>query len=200
MILAPALLKTKNDEYLKKSYFARFLKTIMLTTFKDYFVELRLNRALSLKKHFQSRGVGKIQDVLLLLPEKANTTIVGKIARVLQIPKQAITTLTFVALPLQNEGSKTTFSKKDFDIFGGIADKELKAIVEKKYGLLVNLNTVFNSYLNCVTLRSKSVFKVGFATEEAMQIPDLLLSIPPQKIDLFCEEMKKYLDILQTKN
>ena len=73
-------------------------------------------------------------------------------------------------------------------------------ILLKKYNLLINLNHSLNCYTDYVTLQSKSAFKVGFAKKGIVKIPDLLIKVPPEKIDLFCEEMEKYLHILKIKD
>jgi len=90
-----------------------------------------------------------------------------------------------------------TFTEKDFGIYGKIKAQNVLGFVESPYDLLINYCSYDSIFANIVTIRSKAKFKVGFAHESLQDIYDFMISVEGNKIDIFNDELAKYLQILK---
>ncbi len=90
-----------------------------------------------------------------------------------------------------------TFTEKDFGMYGKVKAPNLKDFVESKYDLLINYCNPESVYGNLVTVRSNARFKVSFATEELGDLYDFTISVDTNKIDVFNDELAKYLQIFE---
>ena len=90
-----------------------------------------------------------------------------------------------------------TFTEKDFGMYGKIKAVNLKGFVDTKYDLLINYCTPESTYGNLVTLLSKAKLKVSFANESVEDMYDFTVVVDSNKIDVFNDELAKYLKILQ---
>ena len=117
-----------------------------------------------------------MENALVILPEKmSHQKQLSNITRALKISQNKITTFIISEKPLKNDTEKNHFSKKDFHILGGISNKKLKEIIEKKYSVLINLNSMLNYYSDYLNLQAKADLKIGFAQKENATIADLLI-------------------------
>ncbi|MDG2275119.1 MAG: hypothetical protein P8L28_04670 [Flavobacteriaceae bacterium] len=87
------------------------------------------------------------------------------------------------------------FSKKDFNWKGDILDTSLKSFLEEPFDLLICFYSKKNIFLEYVEASSEAVFKVGFS-EANTGFFDLDIACNILQVDLFFDEMKKYLEIL----
>ena len=90
-----------------------------------------------------------------------------------------------------------TFTEKDFGMYGKIKAPNLKNFVDCKYDLLINYCLPESVYGNLVTVRSNAKFKVSYANEELGDLYDFTISIDTNKIDVFNDELAKYLQIFE---
>jgi len=90
-----------------------------------------------------------------------------------------------------------TFSEKDFGMFGKIKAQNLIGFVDEKYDLLINYCNSDSVFANVVALRSKAKFKVSFASESIANLYDFTIAVDGNKIDIFNDELAKYLQILE---
>lgn len=88
------------------------------------------------------------------------------------------------------------FSEKDFNWRGEITDSSLKSFLEEPFDLLICFFNKKSIYLNYTVISSNSIFKVGFS-DTNLGCFDLDIKCSISQVDLFFDEMKKYLEILQ---
>lgn len=90
-----------------------------------------------------------------------------------------------------------TFSEKDFGMYGKIKTKNVKGFVDTDYDLLINYCSFDSVFANIIAVQSKAKFKVGFADEKLEDLYDFMIAIEGNKIDIFNDELAKYLQILE---
>ncbi len=90
-----------------------------------------------------------------------------------------------------------TFSEKDFGMFAKPKAQNLIDFINTKYDLLINYCHPESVFGNAVTIRSHSNFKVSFANEEFMDLYDFTIEVDANKVDIFNDELAKYLQILE---
>jgi len=89
-----------------------------------------------------------------------------------------------------------TFSEKDFGMYGKVKAQNVLGFVNSNYDLLINYCNKESVYTSVVSVRSKAKFKVGFASEEMHDLYDFMIDVEGNKIDVFNDELAKYLQIL----
>ncbi|MGJ8550644.1 DUF6913 domain-containing protein [Winogradskyella wichelsiae] len=96
---------------------------------------------------------------------------------------------------LEHNKWNTHFSPKDFGWKGSIKSVELKDFINEPFDLLICFfkNPVLQ--LNVVTAASKANFKVGISREDE-RLYDLIIDVDLKDINIFKQELKKYLNIL----
>lgn len=93
------------------------------------------------------------------------------------------------------EKSYKHFSENDFDWKAEVIENSLQSFLDEPFDLLICFYPTNHSYLDYVSLLSKSTFKVGFAGVNS-NLFDLEVSIEESEIEKFFREIKKYLTIL----
>ena len=95
----------------------------------------------------------------------------------------------------ENKSSASYFDEKAIGFTGNFKSSTLNDFVSESYDVLINFYSEDISQLNLVAAASKAKFKVGFANVDH-RINDLVIGTAPNNIDLFINELKKYLKIL----
>lgn len=90
-----------------------------------------------------------------------------------------------------------TFSEKDFGMYGKVKAQNIEGFIETPYDLLINYSNKNNVYLNLVAINSKAKFKVGFANDDLEGLYNFMIDIESNKIDIFNDELAKYLQIME---
>lgn len=90
-----------------------------------------------------------------------------------------------------------TFTEKDFGMYGKVKAQNVQDFINTNYDLLINFSNQNNVYLNLVALQSKAKFKVGFANDDLTNLYDFMINVENNKIDIFTDELAKYLQILK---
>ena len=90
-----------------------------------------------------------------------------------------------------------TFSEKDFGMFGKAKAQNLNDFINTKYDLLINYCSPESVFANVVAVRSKAAFKVSFANEGLANLYDFTIEVDSNKVDIFNDELAKYLQILE---
>ena len=139
----------------------------------------------------------EVKKVLIFLNENSEKEyLVSQLATLLKISESAIKVVVFQR-KLRNETEPNDIiTPKDFSWYGKIDNEKLKNILTNKYDLLINYSKVDNVYLNILLLQCKASFSVGFAHMDK-RLYDLLIRCEHDEIDLFHEELIKYLVILK---
>ncbi|WP_179339100.1 DUF6913 domain-containing protein [Winogradskyella ludwigii] len=88
------------------------------------------------------------------------------------------------------------FSPKDFGWKGKIKNLDLAAFIDEPYDMLICFYKNPVLQLDLITAASKANFKVGISTEDE-RLYDLIIDVSLKDINIFKQELKKYLNILK---
>jgi hypothetical protein len=171
---------------------------MIFTGFKRKSNQIFFNKTLpSLLKNEHETPFEEVKKVIIFLDENLEKAhVVSQLVTILKIPESNIKVIVFQR-KLKNEiETDDIISPKDFGWYGKVESEKLKNILTNKYDLLINYSKVDNVYLNILLLQCKAAFKVGFAHLDK-RLYDLMIQCEPNEIDLFNEEMIKYLGILK---
>jgi hypothetical protein len=139
----------------------------------------------------------EVKKVLIFLDDNVEKElVVSTLAALLKISESAIKVVVFQRKLRKENTSDDIITPKDFGWYGNIDNEKLKNILTNNYDLLINYSKVDNVYLNILLLQCKAAFSVGFAHMDK-RLYDLLIRCEPDEIDLFHEELIKYLVILK---
>ncbi len=171
---------------------------MIFTGFKRKSNQIFFNKTLrSLLKNEHESPFEEVKKVIIFLDENSEKAhIVSQLVTILKISESNIKVIVFQR-KLKNEiETDDIISPKDFGWYGKVESEKLKNILTNKYDLLINYSKVDNVFLNILLLQCKSAFKVGFAHVDE-RLYDLMIRCELDEIDLFNEELKKYLGILK---
>ena len=87
------------------------------------------------------------------------------------------------------------FSEKDFNWKGHVLDSSLQSFLEEPFDLLICYYPKKNIFMEYAEASSEATFKVGFSDANTGFF-NLDIACDEAQVDLFFEEMKKYLKIL----
>lgn len=87
------------------------------------------------------------------------------------------------------------FSDKDLGWNGDIENGYAHEFLSREYDVLVNYYTEKNLMLQLMTVKTKARIKVGFASVDKT-FNDIILDCPMKDFDLFKNEVRKYLNVL----
>jgi len=87
------------------------------------------------------------------------------------------------------------FNPKDFGWKGKITNIELNEFIDTKFDALISYYQTETLELNLATAISKANFKIGLTSKEP-RLFDLIIDIDPKHIDVFQNELVKYLKVL----
>lgn len=139
----------------------------------------------------------EVKKVLIFLDENIEKElVVRELATLLKISESDIKVVVFLRKLKNETAADDIITPKDFGWYGKIDSEKLKNILTNTYDLLINYSKVDNVYLNLLLLQCKTAFSVGFAHMDK-RLYDLLIRCEPDEIDLFHEELIKYLVILK---
>lgn len=95
----------------------------------------------------------------------------------------------------QDSESASYFNESQFSYSGSFKSSVLNDFTNESFDVLINFYPSDIPYLNLVAAASKAKFKVGFSDVDN-RINDLVIGTAPNNTDLFINELKKYLKIL----
>jgi len=90
-----------------------------------------------------------------------------------------------------------TFSEKDFGMYGKIKAQNVVGFIDTPFDLLINYCNHDSVFATIVAMQSNAKFKVGFADDKLHDLYDFMIAIEGNKIDVFNDELAKYLQILE---
>ncbi|WP_179320232.1 DUF6913 domain-containing protein [Winogradskyella helgolandensis] len=109
-------------------------------------------------------------------------------------PKHKIVAFT-IDDKLEHNKWNTHFSPKDFGWKGTIKNLDLQAFIEEPFDMLICFYKNDVLQLNMITAASKANFKVGISRNDE-RLYDLIIDVDLKDINIFKQELKKYLNIL----
>ena len=90
-----------------------------------------------------------------------------------------------------------TFSDKDFGMYGKPKTANISGFIEDDFDLFINYCNHESVFTNLIVLQSKAKFKVGFLDDEFSDAYDFTIAVQGNKVDVFNDELAKYLKILK---
>ncbi|MBF8151419.1 hypothetical protein ITJ86_16045 [Winogradskyella sp. F6397] len=96
---------------------------------------------------------------------------------------------------LEHNKWNTHFSPKDFGWKGTIKNQDLQAFIDEPYDMLICFYKNEVLQLNMMAAASKAKFKVGISRIDE-RFYDLIIDVSLKDINIFKQELKKYLNIL----
>ena len=88
------------------------------------------------------------------------------------------------------------FSPKDFGWKGKIKNSDLESFINEPFDMMICFYKNPVLQLNQIVASSKALFKVGISNEDE-RLYDLIIDIELKDINIFKQELKKYLNILK---
>ncbi|MBL4724740.1 MAG: hypothetical protein JKY73_05075 [Lutibacter sp.] len=132
----------------------------------------------------------------MILDSTSNQDKIEKeLMNILNISKNNIEFVIFQQKGAKDQIVDELISPKDFGWYGRIKSDKIKAVLTKKYDLLINYSEVDNLYSNLLILQCKAAFRVGFEHLDK-RFYDLLINCDSDDFSSFNKELKKYLTIL----
>jgi len=154
------------------------------------------NRLPDWLKKSKGDSTNKVKKILVFLDDTSKKDkILKDLLSLFDIEKNAIKCIDFQQNVTKKLELEETCTPKDFGWYGKIKSESIKSTLTKKYDLLINYSKVDNLYLNLLLLQCKTGFKVGFAHLDS-RLYDLMIDCKFDDLELFNEELKKYLGIL----
>ncbi|NRD23406.1 hypothetical protein HNV10_09150 [Winogradskyella litoriviva] len=170
---------------------------MILKAFKEKSNRKYVNKLLAERK--SSVNNNKIRTVAVLL--NANEFHEFEVFRVyfkalgLISPKNKIVAFTMDD-KLEHNQWNTHFSPKDFGWKGKIKNTDLQSFINEPFDMMISFYKSEVLHLNQITAASKALFKVGISNEDE-RLYDLIIDVELKEINVFKEELKKYLNILK---
>ncbi len=171
---------------------------MIFTGFKRKSNQIFLKKTLpSFLKNEHKSPFDEVKKVLVFFDDTIiKELVVNELATLLKISESDIKVVVFQRKLRKETAPDGIITPKDFGWYGKIDNEKLKNILTDKYDLLINYSKVDNVYLNILILQCKASFSIGFAHMDK-RLYDLLIRCEPDEIDLFHEELIKYLVILK---
>lgn len=154
-----------------------------------------------LNKREAYNGEIKLRKLGVLIDARKDVDIfsIVKLADAIGVKSNQLQIMGFKDLKAHIEddhvGQTNYFDEKMVKFTGGFTSESLNTFVEETFDVLINFYHEDYNILNLVASSSKAKFKVGFASVDN-RINDLVIGTPSNNTDLFINELKKYLKIL----
>jgi uncharacterized protein DUF6913 len=138
----------------------------------------------------------KIKNILVFIDDTSEKEKIHKnLMKLFGIDNSNIKLIVFQQKINKEQILEEIITPKDFGWYGKIKSDELKMTLTKKYDLLINYSKIDNLYSNLLLLHCKVGFKAGFAHLDS-RLYDLTIDCKSDNLELFNNELKKYLTIL----
>lgn len=169
---------------------------MILKAFKDKSNQKYVNSLLAARKTNVNTNKVKTIGVLLNAEEFHEFEVFRAYFKELNLrsPKHKIIAFT-PNDKLEHNKWNTHFSPKDFGWKGKINNVDLQSFIEEPYDALICFYKQNVLELNIISIASKANFKVGISRENE-KFHDLIIDVNLSQIDVFKNEFKKYLTIL----
>jgi len=167
---------------------------MLLRKFRKSIIKNKIDKQFLIKESI-NKGIGtEIDSVLVLIDRNTTSNLIQDIAEIVAVDVSKIKVLFFKEKQKETLSYEYSFSEKDFTLFGNVKDKNVKNILKEEFGLLLSY-IENNVYVDCITALSKARFKVGFSSDK-QELYDLMIAVDSCDVDLFNNELEKYLKIL----
>ena len=125
---------------------------------------------------------------------KINKNDLDFLASVFLIPIEKINFLWYKSPIVHDYPNHLGIDIHDFSLYGKI-NKEFSSFFNQQYDILINVYTKDSILLKFLSLKVKHDFAIGF-TPVDLKLNDLVFDFHPNEIDIFSNELSKYLKII----
>lgn len=134
--------------------------------------------------------------VVLSIEEYANIDQMRKLMSAIGVKDNKVKFITFINDEKDKPNSwDAFFNPKEFGWSGKIENAEVKDFVVTKFDALISFYKQDNLELNLVTALSQANFKIGLSNKDE-RLHDFIIDVSPNNIDIFKNELIKYLKVL----
>ncbi len=146
----------------------------------------------------QDKSMVNIKNVGIIVAEDLIKTydFTRKLSQQLHVDQNYFDQLIFIDRKDKNNDNSNVFSDKSLAHQAKLKGDDLNRFINKDLDLLINYCHESNVTAQLVAFKSKAKIKVGFFQEEE-NFYDLSIVLEDNKIDMFNEEIVKYLQILK---
>ncbi len=169
---------------------------MILKAFKEKSIQKYVNKLLVTRKAAVNSNKVKTIAVLLSASEFHEFEVFKVYFKALGLnsPKHKIIAFTLDD-KLEHNKWNTHYSPKDFGWKGKIKNIDLESFINEPYDVLICYYKKEILQLNLITAASKANLKVGISRNDE-RLYDLIIDVALKDINIFKQELKKYLNIL----
>lgn len=169
---------------------------MILKAFKEKSIQKYVNKLVSARKVDVNHNKVKTIAVLLNAKEFHEFEVFRIYFKELGLnsPKHKIVAFTLDE-KLEHNSWNTHFSPKDFGWRGKINNTDLEIFINEPYDVLICYYKMQQLHLDFITAASKANLKVGISPNNE-RLHDLIIDVELKDINIFKQELKKYLNIL----
>lgn len=169
---------------------------MILKVFKEKSIQKYVNKLLSVRKTSVNNNKVKTVAVLLNASEFHEFEVFRVYFKELGLisPKHKIIAYTLDD-KLEHNKWNTHYSPKDFGWNGKIKNIDLDAFISEPYDVLICYYKKEVLQLDLITAASNANLKVGISRNDE-RLYDLIIDVDLKDINIFKQELKKYLNIL----
>jgi len=168
----------------------------MLTAkFKHHFIKKKIDKFLQTQSSLANISSQKIKTVGIITLDCFSKEHDFSQILIQKLQRRNPKIYSYRKFSKDDQKSYKHFSEKDFNWKGAILDTSLQSFLEEPFDLLICLYTKKNIFLEYAVASSAASFKVGLSNLNTGFF-HLDISCDLHQIDVFFDEMKKYLSIL----
>ncbi|MDC9722618.1 MAG: hypothetical protein PSN34_07575 [Urechidicola sp.] len=167
---------------------------MILEGFRKVNIRKKTVKELLKSNSVKSDIINRIDSVLILVDDNSKENLNQIISKKLNIDVSKVATILFRTKQESDTSYEYELTEKDFSLLGKLKNEVIEKLIKSDFDLLLNY-TNDNLYLNYLTAFSNAKFKVGLDSNKN-EFLDLMINIGEENVDLFHNELVKYLKIL----
>lgn len=169
---------------------------MFLKRFKEKSNQKYINSILNSRQPIVDNRKIESVGIVLCFDEYNNYEAFRKLFKNLGILENKVKFIAFITdEKLKPSSWDAYFNPKNFGWSGKIDNVELNEFINTEFDALISYYKEDNLELNLVSTLSKANFKIGISNNDE-RLHDFIINVNPNQIDVFEEELIKYLKVL----
>ena len=169
---------------------------MILKALKEKSIKKKINFSLQNRRLSNSNTKLETLGVIINADEINNLETLRPIYEALGVRENKLKIITFIEpKKQQNLSWNACYSSKNFSWNGTLNNPEIQSFLNTEFDVLISYYSQDILELKYATATSKAKFKVGVFQKDK-RINDLIIKTELKAIDIFVNELKKYLNIL----
>ena len=169
---------------------------MFLKRFKEKSNQKYINNILNSRSVSVDECIIESVGVILNFDEFNNYDVLHKLFKEIRILENKVKFMAFITdEKLAPNTWDAYFNPKSFGWSGKIIGIELQAFINTEFDALISYYKEDSLELNTVTALSKANFKIGISGKDE-RLNDFIINVKPDQIDIFKQEIIKYLKVL----